>query len=247
MKPKNKKFVKIISLIAILIGTVIIISSYNSSKIFPISKSPNISVESVKPQIIDAEEKKVDAMIDELIKAQLERSSASKEYVADHLVETTSNHWKNLGIKNAEISSAEEKKLYLMTVESIKAQLKYYSTEKDESLEKIKNLYLPEAFMQYKEYVKQEEVYLNDTEKVNQSYNMLRTIEFSKPRAYKDLPDRIGIIADVKFIDYYTDNLYPFFIFKNINGEWKVEKQKERDIRSDLLEDMIIQEIRDGK
>ncbi len=155
---------------------------------------------------------------------------------------TTIEHQKALGIETASISYWQEKKLDSMINDSIKAQLEYYSTEKDESLEKIRNLYLPNGFEQYKEDVK---FYANYPESKNLAYDKIEQIKFSKPVIYKVLPGRIGIMNLVKF-----DNVNPIeqvFIFKNINGEWKIEKQRKISANPNVDEDILVQEIKDGK
>lgn len=157
---------------------------------------------------------------------------------------TTVEHQKALGVETAKISSTEEEKLDSMINESVKAQLEYYSTEKDESLEKVKNLYLTNEFEHYKEYAKINAGY---PEIKKQSYDKIEQIKFSKPVTYKVLPNRVGIINFIKFKDYYTNNLEQLFIFKNINGEWKIEKQREIVATPDVDEDILIQEIKNEK
>lgn len=159
---------------------------------------------------------------------------------------TSAEHQKALGIKTANMSGKEEKELNSMINESIKAQLEYYSTEKDESLEEVKNLYLAEEFERYKEYVK---LYASfqQAKNGNQSYDKIEKIKFSPPRTYKDLPDRIGIITFIKFnYNYnYSNDITQIFIFKNINGEWKIEKHIEVNIQLGATEASLIEEIID--
>ncbi len=246
---KNKRNFKIISLLTILISVFIIILFFVSNRIFPEINNSQQKLDNEITKTSGAEEKKVDTMINEDIKAQLDRNPTGKEeeFVTSSLG-SSQNHWKDLGIENAKIPGAEEKNLYLMTVESVKAQLEYYSTKKEESLDKVKSLFLPEAFAQYKEYVKRE-ADINSSKKGIQSYGKIETIEFSKPRSYKDLPDRVGIITSVKFVFIAdnTNNLASLFIFKNVNGEWKIEKQDEIIVRLDATENILIKEIKDGK
>ncbi|MDF1498257.1 MAG: hypothetical protein P1P85_02795 [Patescibacteria group bacterium] len=223
MKPTDKKFVKIIALIVVLISAVIIVLSCASNKFFHEYK------------------------FFDLLFVPIE-------------LRTTIEHEKTLGIETAKISYRKEKKLDLMIKESIKAQLEYYSTEKDENLEKVKDLYLPDGFEQYKEFTKEKvsslKSFLNKDSSYNKivsetfSYNNIKTIKFSQPRTYKGLPDRIGIINYVNFINNpgaIDSVLSRIFIFKNINGEWKIEKQKEILIRTEWAEESLIQEIKDGK
>lgn len=237
MDPINNKFIKIVS----LVGIIIITLAFISNKVFLNNKTSNLPSGNTTPQISNVETKKVDAMINEAIKTQLDRTPTGKEDDFVFNMGTTQEHWKNLGIENAKISGVEEKDLYLITIEIIKTQLEYYSTKKEESLNKVKNLYLPEEFEQYKKDAGIS-FYIDSN---IQNYEKIKTIKFSKPRTYKDLPDRIGIITYINFVDEYTNNLTQLFIFKNINGEWKIEKQDEITIRVDIEENTLIQEIKD--
>lgn len=159
---------------------------------------------------------------------------------------TSGKHQKKYGIETAKISSEKEKKLNSMIDESIKAQLEYYSTKKDESLEKVKNLYLPEAFEQYKEYVKLFSTF-QEAKSGNQSYDKIEKMKFSPPRIYRDLPNRIGMINFIKF--NYRDNseITQIFIFKNTNSDWKIEKQVEVNIQLGETEAGLINQIIDSQ
>jgi hypothetical protein len=69
-------------------------------------------------------------------------------------------------------------------------------------------------------------------------------IEFSQPRKYRDLVDRIGIITYVSLTD--PPNFlggYPrdIFIVKKVNGKWEIEKRREVMIRLDIDEEALIQ------
>ncbi len=224
---------------AISLGIIAIILSYVSSKFFPVNKFSYLPISNTNSQMSNAEEKKVDAMINEAIKIQLSSPSKGKEDDFVFNMGTTQDHWKNLGIENAKMSSAKEEKLYLITVELIKAQLEYYSANKDDVLEKVQDLYLPESFAQFKEYIKGESGE-RDARSGNQTYNKIKSIKFSKPRSYKDLPDRIGIITYVEFITADTNNLGQLFIFKNVNNKWKIEKQDKIIVRLDAEENVLI-------
>lgn len=171
---------------------------------------------------------------------------------------TTLEHQKALGIETAKISGAEVKKLDSMINESVKAQLEYYSTEKDDSLDKVKDLYLPEAFEKYKGDAK---TYATDNKEIQkyykdekikfgtgtQSYDKMGQVKFSSPRTYKGLPDRIGIMNLIMFKGGNINNLTQLFIFKNVNGEWKIEKQGEMNANPDVDEKISVQEVKDGK
>lgn len=205
--PKNKKIIKIISLIAVLAGVFIIILFFISSKVFP------------------------DYSFFDLLFVPVE-------------LRTTLEHQKALGIETAKISGAEVKKLDSMINESVKAQLEYYSTEKDDSLEKVRNLYLPSGFEQYKKDVK---FYASYPDSKNIFYNKIENVKFNKPVTYQVLPGRIGIINLISFKDKYTNNLEQLFIFQNINGEWKIERQREIAATPDIDENILIQEINNEK
>lgn len=159
---------------------------------------------------------------------------------------TSTEHQKTYGIETAKISNEEEKKLNSMVVDSIKAQLEYYSTAKDESLEKVKNLYIPEEFETYKKYVK---LYagFQEAKSGNYSYDKIEKIKLSPPRAYKILPDRVGIITFIKFNHKDSNSITQIFIFKNINSEWKIEKQIEVNIQLGETEAGLIEQILDSQ
>ncbi|MDP3057164.1 MAG: hypothetical protein Q8N37_01405 [bacterium] len=143
---------------------------------------------------------------------------------------TSEKHNKSLGIETAKISEEEIKKFNGIIEKIIKAQEEYNSTKKEESLEKVKNLYLPGVFEAHKEESKRlitrYPLEVNDT---------IGTLKFSLPRIYKNLFDRIGIISLVDFsfsqeLDGWPGIILQVFIFKNVNGEWKIEKQQLRDV-----------------
>ncbi len=159
---------------------------------------------------------------------------------------TSAEHKKIYGIETAKISNEEKEKLNGIIEESIKAQMEYYSTKKVESLEKAKDLYLPEAFEQYKEYVKQE-AGLYDAESGNQAYDKIKTKKFSLPRIYKVLSDRIGIISVIRFTDEQTNSIIQISILRNNNGEWKIEKQSEIDFQTEWTESYLIDQIIDSQ
>ncbi|MBU4339244.1 hypothetical protein KKB43_06605 [Patescibacteria group bacterium] len=219
--PKNNKFIRIISLIAISIGTFIVIVFLISSKVFP------------------------DIRFFDLLFVPVE-------------LRTPIDHEKSLGVEIDNFSFLKARKLDSMITESIKAQLEYYSTEKDEDLDKVKDLYLPEAFEKYKEDVKRENITAKETQKYYkdekikfgtgmQSYDKIGRIRFSSLRTYKGVPDRIGVMNLVVFKGGNINNLTQLFIFKNVNGEWKIEKQSEMIESTGIVEDYLIQQIKDGK
>ncbi len=139
---------------------------------------------------------------------------------------TSAEHKKALGIETANISEEEKKKLDGMIEEVIRAQEEYNATKKEKSLDKIKNLYLPEVFETHKEEAK----------KLITNYpvgaeDSKETLKFSSPRTYKDLSSRVGIISYIDFsfsqyLDAWPRGILQVFIFKNTNGEWKIEKQQ---------------------
>ena len=162
-------------------------------------------------------------------------------------LQTTIENEKALGVKTAKISRAEKKELESMINKSVKAQLEYYSTEKEESLEKVKDLYLPDGFEEYKKDAKRKLAYFYDTRSEKQSYEKMGQLKFSKPRTYRDLPGRIGVISFAKFIDNHGNTystLNPIFIFKKINDEWKIEKQTRISSPKEMTEKSLIQKIK---
>jgi len=135
--------------------------------------------------------------------------------LGDKNFRTSAEYQKTYDIETANISNEKEKKLNGIIEESIKVQLEYYSTEKDESLDKVKNLYLPEAFDKYKKYVKQQTITNKEFRAIAenkldiQSYDTIKIIKFSPPRTYKDLPNRIGMINHIEF----NNRFFPIFSF----------------------------------
>ena len=68
-------------------------------------------------------------------------------------------------------------------------------------------------------------------------------IEFSQPRKYRDLVNRIGIITYVSLTD--PPNFlggYPrdIFVLKKVNGRWEIEKRWEVLLRLDIDEEALI-------
>lgn len=160
-------------------------------------------------------------------------------------LQTTTEHEEALGVKTARISRAEKKELESMINKSVKTQLEYYSTEKEESLEKVKDLYLPSGYKEYKEYAERELAYFYDTRSEKQSYEKMEQLKFSKPRTYRDLPGRIGVISFARFEGkYINNNLDQIFIFKKIDGEWKIEEQTGVVVRNEWSEESLIQKIK---
>lgn len=142
---------------------------------------------------------------------------------------TSTEHKKALGIKTANISEEERIKIIAVIKEVVKAQEEYNLSKKEESLDKVKNLYLPGIF----------EVHREEAKKLTTFYasditDTVETLKFSSPRIYKDLPDRIGIINNIVFsfsqeADVWPRDILQIFIFKNTNKGWKIEKQQVRE------------------
>ncbi len=231
MKLINKKIVKILKIVILSFSAIIVIFI--------------ASVEFFPDNSYNGDQKNL-GFIDKAA-AQLQRIGVFDLVFGEMSFRTSKEHQETLGIQTAKISNAEKKKLNSMIDETVKAQLEYYSTRKEESLEKVKDLYLTKEFDEYKEDAKIGADYFDDTKSEIQSYDRIDKMKFSEPRTYKDLPDRIGVMNFVKFKGDYVNNLVRLFIFKNINGEWKIEKQREFFAPTDVEEDMLIQKIKDGK
>lgn len=244
--------------VSVLIIATILVIFFIYSKVFYTDKLSNSSDVKKDAQVSNAQEERIDSIIDSAIKIQLDYPAKANEDIVNENGDsiglgTTPNHWKELGIDNAEISSEEERDLYQMVAEAVKAQLKYSASKKEESLEEVKNLYLSEEFEQYKRgiiddggYRASGTVYHIPTDEYYYIGD-IKTIRFSKPRIYGELPDRIGVLNDFEFSSQGVNNLVQIFIFKNVNGEWKIERQRETVTRLDLDEDSLIKEIKDGK
>ncbi len=124
----------------------------------------------------------------------------------------------------ANLDPADEEEIKSIIKKSLKEQWIYYNDESSDNLdESIKELYLPEEYQNFKkemEYEKENrKLYgapVEFTPNVLSSY--VRNIEFTKFIKYKGLDDRIGVIAG-------SFNLH-YFIFKKIDNQWKIEKEK---------------------
>lgn len=194
---------------------------------------------------------KVDKMISRVIEKQLSYIAKPNEDIVsegEDMVDlgTTTDHWQNLGIKNAQLSSDEEKELYLIVIRSIKGQLEYFSTRNNQSLEVVRGLYFQKEFEKYKDDTNRK-VSTNDVQSGYESYEEIKTIRFSKPRTYEGLPDTIGIVSYIGFNDQKANRLISLYILKKYDSEWKIEKQGEMAVRLEELEDALIKEIHEAK
>jgi len=141
---------------------------------------------------------------------------------------TSAEHRERFGIETAKLSSNDENKLHEMIKKIVDAQTKYYETEKEENLEKVKSLFVSDKeFNQFKEILKMD----GDSYKGGYTeilgYGDMKETKFSSPRKYKGLDDRIGILSYTKFNNSNPssafDTLPQFYIFKRMNNEWKIE------------------------
>lgn len=153
--------------------------------------------------------------------------------------QTSQEYRERLGIDLIKLSSEDEKKLHSMIEEVIKTSFYSYNTKKEDGLEAVKNLFLPEEYERLKKGMEQAIEYQPelkkecDTFKNCNIYNdiaNLPEIKFSQPRKYRDLKDRVGIMS---LMDIVSPNLfgqgsvasqYYIFIFRQVDSGWEIEK-----------------------
>jgi hypothetical protein len=126
-----------------------------------------------------------------------------------------------LGLSLANLSIDEEKEIQEIVQKSFEGQHLYrFCHKSEEEMDKsIENLYVPNEYQTFKEEYKKEnelwcEVSLEDT------LVSLEKIRFSKIWKYKSLENRVGIVAGPE-----SGNVHSF-LFKKIDNQWKIEKEK---------------------
>lgn len=157
---------------------------------------------------------------------------------------TSEEYRQRLGVEIISAPLFYEENLHLMIKNVYKKGLDYFNTGDNRNFKETESYFLPEEYERIKQGIeksrqecqKQKEQYKNDSlhwceEGADFS---LSEIKFSQPRKYRDLPERIGVMAIVpviysNYIDVIiggggTSSQYHIFIFKQINNEWKIEK-----------------------
>ncbi len=124
-----------------------------------------------------------------------------------------------MGLSLASLSANEEKEIQEIIRKAFEGQwlYRYCYKDEDEMDDLIENLYISKEYQQFKREIKEEYKYISRENSLENISYSLEKMRFSKPRKYKDLDDRIGIIAGNGNIHY--------FLFKKINDQWKIEKE----------------------
>lgn len=233
-KATNNKFVKILKIVILLFLTTIVIF-IASVELFPDNSYKG--------------DQKDLSFIDKAA-AQLRRIGVFDLVFGETSFRTSKEHQGDLGIETARLSKNDEDQLRSIINESNEVLLDYSLKMNDDDFKKVEDLYVPETFKNYKEYVKSRPGFMKGSGDEGQIPDNVNKIAYSKPRTYKDLQDRMGVINNISFIDsngeQYND-LTQIFIFKKINNEWKIEKRREVIASTEVDEDILIQEIKDEK
>lgn len=171
-----------------------------------------------------------------------ERDSKSREQWFDrefNQVPENPDSEDNIGLSLANLSTDEEKEIQEIIKKAFEGQwlYRYYHKNEDEMDELIRYLYLPEEYQQFKREIKEEYKYIGRENSLEDISYSLEKMRFSKPRKYKDLDGRIGIIAGPE-----SGGIY-YFLFKKVNNQWKIEKEKWSSIKYYFDETLIIKEL----
>lgn len=86
--------------------------------------------------------------------------------------------------------------------------------------ELIENLYMSEEYQQFKKRLKKEYECVGREDSLKDISFSLEKMRFSKIGKYKDLDNRVGIVAGPK-----SGNVHSF-LFKKVKNQWKIEKEK---------------------
>lgn len=145
-----------------------------------------------------------------------------------------------IGVSLASLPVSEEKEIQEIIKKALEGQLlyRYYYKNEGEMDELIENLYLSEKYQQFKKGLKEKYEYVSRENSLKEISYSLKKIRFSKLRKYEDFNDRIGIIAKPEFGSTY------YFLFKKVNGQWKIEREILPDIRLCYFNEVsIIQQL----
>ena len=148
-----------------------------------------------------------------------------------------------IGLSLADLSINEEKEVQEIIRKAFEGQYlyRYYYKNENEMDELIGDLYLSERYQQLKIEIKEKYKYVNRENSLENISYSLEKMRFSRPRKYKDLDDRIGIIGEPKF------NSAHYFLFKKIDNYWKIEKEIWHMKSCFLDETFVIQELLEQK
>lgn len=175
--------------------------------------------------------------------------------LTDGQFRTSKEHMEKLGIEIVNLPREEEKKLHSIIEEYY--ETKYFSDEEEEYKEYISYLEKDiESFSNNPDFYYKTK---KDLEKLKQGIPLLPKfkilkIEFSQPRKYRDLEDRIGIISYISKTDPLSDDItsslynplgYRIFIFKQTDGNWEIGNIRKIYTKLEGDESVIIQIIKE--
>ncbi len=176
-----------------------------------------------------------------------------------------------IGLSSVNLSVDEEKEIKEIIKKEYNGQWKYCCTGDDSE---IKELYLLNRYQLFKQEVEVETEFEfdrrcreeRDITQKEMSY-FSKNIRFSKFREYRDLDDRVGVIAsfggiyyapfikesqnkapfsfDIGIITSYGKNNY--FLFKKVNNQWKIERKLFPTMKHFFDETLIIQQLLEQK
>jgi hypothetical protein len=139
------------------------------------------------------------------------------------------------GIKTINLSPAVEEYLHLMIKKVVEAGSSYYLKADDKEIEKVRGLFLEEEFKELKRKINEARgkenssliMEVEDCGILTQSLEM----KFSKPRKYKLLENRLGIMVYIPFKAFnflkggcWDHHSFLFFFKQDGNKEWKIER-----------------------
>jgi len=168
------------------------------------------------------------AIITLAIQGEYESKKRGFFYHFDQTVENS--NLKNItGLGFADLSLKEEKEIRNIIKKAFAGQWNYYYDKDENKLDKfIKDLYLPEEYLLFKEEIKetlkhnQEQYeYINFTKEDVPDF--IKKIEFSKFRKYRNLDDRVGVMAGFSGRNSLS---MQYFLFRKVNDQWKIEREK---------------------
>ncbi len=140
-----------------------------------------------------------------------------------------SNSENVIGLSVANLSPEKEKEIKNIIKKAFEGQWNYYYDKNEDKLdESIRELYITEEYLLFKEEIKEElennqsqYEYINFTKE--DVPNFIEDIKFSKLRKYRDFNDRIGVIAGFSGSNKFS---MQYFLFKKENNQWKIEKER---------------------
>lgn len=159
---------------------------------------------------------------------------------------------KELGVEEVQLPSKDAEIIHTMIEKAIKASWHYYVTNEDKELESIKGLYLIKEYEKViSEILREKTLKSPCLNPPPPSYVKIPRIEFSKFRRYKGLKDRIGVISKVpefeplEFSGGCERQLIYIFLLRQIDGDWKIEKQQKVLLVWEEIEFELIKEIKE--